>query len=83
MSFSLKGEYYAQFFQKALRCRSCFCCLRRNISARDEVLRFVKQYIETGSIEGNLKLWIAGRSRGAAVSNLLAGFFAGGGIEYF
>ena len=52
-------------------------------AARDEVLRFVKKYIADNKIEGEMKLWIAGYGRGAAVANLLGGFFAGGGAEYF
>ena len=51
--------------------------------ARDEILRFVKKYINENNIEGSLKVWIPGWSRGAAVANMLGGFFAGGGIEYF
>ncbi len=51
--------------------------------ARDEALRFTKQYINNHNITGNLKVWIAGHSRGGAVSNVLGGFFAGGGISYF
>ena len=52
-------------------------------AARDEILRFVKHYISENQIEGRLKVWTAGYSRGAAVADMLAGFFAGGGIEYF
>ena len=52
-------------------------------AARDEVLRYVNKYIKDNNIQGNLKVWIAGHSRGAAISNMLGGFFAGGGIEYF
>ncbi|MBR1508520.1 MAG: hypothetical protein IJ619_11010 [Eubacterium sp.] len=52
-------------------------------SARDEALRFTKQYIADKGISGDIKVWIAGHSRGAAVSNALGGFFAGGGIDYF
>ena len=52
-------------------------------SARDEILRFTKQYIEKNNITGNLKVWTTGYSRGAAISNMVGGFFAGGGIEYF
>ena len=51
--------------------------------ARDEVLRFTKQYLSKNKIDGNLKVWIAGFSRGGAVSNALGGFFADGGSEYF
>ena len=50
--------------------------------ARDEVLRFVKKYVVDHKITGSLKIWTAGHSRGAAVSNLVAGFFAGGGVSY-
>ena len=52
-------------------------------AARDEVLRYVKKYITDFGIEGNIKVWTAGHSRGAAISNMIGGFFAGGGIEYF
>ena len=52
-------------------------------AARDEMLRYVKKYIQDNNIEGNLKVWTVGHSRGAAVSNMLGAFFAGGGIEYF
>ena len=52
-------------------------------AARDEVLRYAAQYMKSHRITGNLKVWIAGHSRGAAISNSLGGFFAGGGDEYF
>lgn len=52
-------------------------------AGRDEILRYLKQYMSRYQIEGDLKVWIAGHSRGAAISNLLGGFFAGGGIAYF
>ena len=52
-------------------------------AARDEILRYVKKYIQDHQIEGDLKVWIAGYSRGAAISDMLGGFFTGGGIEYF
>ena len=51
--------------------------------SRDEILRYTKQYIKENNIKGNIKVWTSGYSRGAAVSNVVAGFFAGGGIEYF
>ena len=51
--------------------------------ARDEVLRFLKQYISNHSIKGKLKIWISGHSRGGSVANLLGGFLAGGGFDYF
>ena len=50
---------------------------------RDEILRFVKKYIADHGITGDLKIWIAGHSRGAALANSLGGFFAGGGASYF
>lgn len=52
-------------------------------SARDEILRFTKNYIEKNKIEGNLKIWVTGHSRGGAVANFLGGFFAEGGAGYF
>lgn len=51
-------------------------------AARDEVLRYAAQYMKSHRITGNLKVWIAGHSRGAAISNSLGGFFAGGGDGY-
>lgn len=53
------------------------------LAARDEALRFTKKYINNHNITGPIKVWIAGHSRGGATANLLAGFFAGGGIGYF
>ena len=50
---------------------------------RDEILRYVKKYINEHNISGNLKVWTAGHSRGSALANMIGGFFAGGGIEYF
>ncbi|MCR5149457.1 MAG: lipase family protein [Eubacterium sp.] len=52
------------------------------MQGRDEILRFVKKYIADNEIEGNLKVWIAGYSRGAAMANLLGAFFAAGGSDY-
>lgn len=52
-------------------------------SARDEALRFVKQYIKDNGISGDIKVWTTGHSRGGAIANLVGGFFAGGGIDYF
>ncbi|MBR6025208.1 MAG: hypothetical protein IK069_00460, partial [Firmicutes bacterium] len=46
-------------------------------SARDEVLRFMKEYIDTNYTGGTkFKVWIPGYSRGAAVANLVAGFLS-------
>ena len=43
---------------------------------RDEILRFVKNYVEENNIEGKIKVWTAGHSRGGALANDIAGFFA-------
>lgn len=52
-------------------------------AARDEALRYAAKYLKDHGITGDLKVWIAGHSRGAATSNALGGFFAGGGEAYF
>ena len=44
-------------------------------AARDEVLRYAAKYMKDHGITGDLKVWIAGHSRGAATSNSLGGFF--------
>ncbi len=44
------------------------------LEARDEMLRFMKQYITSNEINGDLKVWTAGYSRGAAAVNLLGGY---------
>ena len=46
------------------------------LAARDEMLRFMKYYISANNVSGDLKIWAAGFSRGAAVINLLGGFLA-------
>ncbi len=44
-------------------------------AARDEVLRYMKKYInDHAKNETNFKVWIPGYSRGAAVANLIGGF---------
>jgi hypothetical protein len=43
-------------------------------AARDEMLRFLKQYIQEEEITGPVKIWCAGYSRGAAAAGLLGGF---------
>lgn len=52
-------------------------------AGRDEILRFVKNYMASKKIKGDLKVWITGHSRGGAHANLLGGFFAEGGGGYF
>lgn len=44
------------------------------LEARDEMLRFIKHYINATNISGDLKVWSAGYSRGAAVANLVGGY---------
>lgn len=41
--------------------------------ARDGVLEFLTDYIESNNITGNIKLWIVGFSRGAITANMTAG----------
>ncbi len=56
--------------------------------ARDEVLRFMKNYIDVNKVTGDVKIWGAGYSRGAATMNLVGGFlgestnYFGNGIAY-
>ncbi|MBR6881086.1 MAG: hypothetical protein IKN14_08435 [Clostridiales bacterium] len=49
---------------------------------RDEILRYVKKYIADNGITGDLKIWTVGHSRGAAMANMVGGFFADGGGAY-
>ena len=42
-------------------------------NARDQVLDFLKEYISNHNISGNVKIWIAGYSRAAATTNMVAG----------
>lgn len=44
--------------------------------ARDEMLRFTKNYIINNNITGKLKVYTAGYSRGAAVVNLFSAYLA-------
>ncbi len=50
--------------------------------ARDEALRFTRRYLQAHGITGEIKIWLAGHSRGGAVANLIGGFLAGGGAAY-
>lgn len=43
-------------------------------AARDQVLELMQQHVSNNSVSGDIKVWIAGHSRAAAVSNLLAGY---------
>lgn len=42
-------------------------------TAKNNVLEFLKSYVENQNITGNVKLWITGFSRAAATSNLVSG----------
>ena len=42
--------------------------------ARDTVVGFVKNYIKDNSITGDIKIWLTGYSRGAAVANLTGAY---------
>ena len=42
--------------------------------ARDEVLAFLSDYVKKNDISGDIKIWITGYSRGAAVTNLIAAY---------
>lgn len=46
--------------------------------ARDEILRFLRSYVQKYSVSGDVKIWIAGHSRGAALANMTAAFLASG-----
>ena len=50
--------------------------------ARDEVLRFTKKYINENNIKGNIKVWLAGRSRAGAVSNMVGAYLVDN-TDYF
>ena len=41
--------------------------------ARDQVLAYLREYIEAQGIQGSIKLWITGYSRAAATTNMVAG----------
>ena len=42
-------------------------------NAANKLIKFVNSYVESQNINGKLKLWMAGYSRGGAVTNLAAG----------
>ena len=45
-------------------------------TTRDEAIRFINSYAKKESITGKAKIWITGHSRGGAVANLVAGYYA-------
>ena len=52
-------------------------------AGRDEILRFVKQYVSEHGIAGDIKVWTCGHSRGGALANLVGAFFAAGGASHY
>ena len=44
--------------------------------ARDQIRKFMAQYVEGNGISGPVKVWSAGYSRGAGTANLLGGYLA-------
>ena len=50
--------------------------------ARDEVLRFTKKYINDNNINGDIKVWLAGRSRAGAISNMVGAYLVDS-TDYF
>lgn len=42
-------------------------------NSKNKILSFLKEYISNRGINGDIKIWITGFSRGAAVANLIAG----------
>ncbi|MEK4045135.1 S-layer homology domain-containing protein [Paenibacillus sp. FSL H8-0048] len=50
--------------------------------ARDQVLTFLQEYISDKEIQGDIKLWITGFSRGAATANMVAGKIDEGGVSF-
>ncbi len=53
------------------------------MAGRDEILRFVRQYVEANGITGDVKVWTCGHSRGSALANLVGAFFAAGGASSY
>ena len=49
-------------------------------ACRDNALSFLRSYIDEKDISGDIKLWICGFSRSAAVANLLAGAIDDGAV---
>lgn len=55
--------------------------------AKNNVISFLDEYIQSQNISGKVKFWITGYSRGAATANLVSGaiddgVFQGGALEY-
>ncbi|MBQ8202051.1 MAG: hypothetical protein IJZ74_09845 [Clostridia bacterium] len=49
-------------------------------TARDNVLSFLRKYIEDCGVTGRVKLWLVGFSRGGAVANMTAGYLNDHGL---
>ncbi len=76
-SAAYKQEWDGNFTVSAGNLHSGF------LAARDEILRFTKQYVESHGISGDVKVWTTGHSRGSAVANLVGAFFAAGGASNY
>ncbi|MDO4711427.1 MAG: VWA domain-containing protein, partial [Peptostreptococcaceae bacterium] len=50
--------------------------------ARDNVIDFLQKYIEKNNIQGDIKLWITGYSRGGGTANLVAGKINEGTVSF-
>ena len=49
---------------------------------RDEVIRFLKQYVSDQNITGKIKLWIVGYSRSAITANMVGGYIDQGKVDF-
>ena len=47
---------------------------------KENVIRFLNEYIEQQEITGKVKIWLVGYSRGAAIANLVAGYLNQNGL---
>lgn len=50
--------------------------------ARDQVLKFLNDYVRENGITGKIKLWITGYSRGGATANMVAGAIDEGKVSF-
>ena len=51
-------------------------------ASRDEALRFLKKYISDQGIEGPVRFWISGHSRGGALANVTAAYLSDPSYAY-
>lgn len=48
---------------------------------KENVIRFLNEYIEKNEISGRVKIWLVGYSRGGAIANLVAGYLNQNGLS--